>query len=361
MPWNDLYATARLLEPGIMAPPAIIQFSFRAIKRKSAKCSGSKRNYFACNPLGGLIYVNKLYKRNNRQGKCLVVHIHNPTLSWLALIIKVLCPKIVIVGNLHNDWGFLKLHHRIGMHLLAKTSHHLICVSKASKDSIPARLSKELKAGRRISVIQNGIDSDKFRNYVANQILLDSISDPPPKKIAVVVARMVEQKNCFFLLDIVAQTKAIDHLIWFGDGSQRNEIVARIKMLGIESRVSLRGNRKREEIFKELSGGALYLAASKWEGIGVANLEAAALGCPIYLSEIPPHIEIAKILGISTYPLNDVNAWTNAITNFIKSSNSRTRSNNLNIAKITQDHFSLNKAVKKYIDIYRSVCGQVHE
>lgn len=297
------------------------------------------------------MYLNYITVQVKR-GKRLIVHVHNPTLAWVALIIKVFCPKIVFVGNLHTDWRFLKLRHKIGMNLLARVSKHLICVSDACKTSIPPRLRQKLIATRRVSVIRNGIDSKKLERY---RTQFDSHFVGKSPTVAIVVARMVEAKNCFYILDILAQTAAIDRLIWFGDGIQKAEIVNRIKGLGIQSRVTLMGNRQREEVFKELAAGSLYLSASKWEGIGVANLEAAALGCPVFLSKIPPHDEIAKTLDICTYPLNDVAAWTKAINTHINSSKSKKRAENLRISGIIQTRFDLRYSILKYLDVYFEV------
>ena len=73
--------------------------------------------------------------------------------------------------------------------------------------------------------------------------------------------------------------------------------------MGLENRIELRGIQPRRDVFKALSRSSIYIAASKWEGIGVANIEAAALGCWTFLSTIPPHEEIANLLNIPTYTI----------------------------------------------------------
>ncbi|MDA3831862.1 MAG: glycosyltransferase [Spirochaetales bacterium] len=230
-----------------------------------------------------------------------MLHIHNPTLSLIGLLLKLAFPRLKIVGNLHTDRSFLKAHHRLGVSLLARISHHFICVSRACAASIPEAVRGRLSNNERLSVILNGIDSRLMAEYVLrHKDKLQFISGHcmAKEKVAIVVARMVPAKNCLFVLRLLSETPSIDRMIWFGDGSLRKVIEVEIDRLGLGSRIEIKGNRPRSEVFQALVDASLYISASKWEGIGVATLEAAALGCWPVLSDIPAHKEIADLLDI---------------------------------------------------------------
>lgn len=360
MPWNDLYATARRLAPGMMYPPSVISPGVGLSVLRWSNCRGAMRRYLACNPIGGIGYVVRLYRRSSSANRVLLIHVHNPALSWLALFVKILCPKIRVVGNLHSDWSFLKRRHRLGLNILARISHHFICVSRASMNSVPVRLRARLQREGRLSVIKNGIDSQAMELYMLERMRQDSASFVRQNDTAVVVARMVEPKNCLFVLRILAATSAISRLVWFGDGIQRKEIESEIIRLGIGQRISLLGNRPRDDVFRELSEDSLYISASKWEGIGVANLEAAALGCWPFLSSIPPHQEIADTLGIGTYPLDDVAKWTEAIEAYLALPILERQAMQSKLSETARRIYDIKNMVAAYINVYRKLGESVN-
>jgi glycosyltransferase involved in cell wall biosynthesis len=358
MPWNDLYSTARRIAPGVMYPPAVIGFSIGSFARvKWIACHDKMRKYVSCNPFGALGYLWRVYRHEMRHGGTLVIHIHNPVISLVGLAAKLLFPRIKIVGNLHNDWSFFRYPQKIGLYLLANIANRFVSVSYASQDSIPESLRNRLGREGRLDVIHNGIDSKKFG---VGEAIVPSIA---AESVAIVVARMVNQKNHSFILQLVADTSEIDKLIWFGDGELRPVIEAEIERLGIRSKVELRGRRPRSEVFAALYRGAIYVAASKWEGIGVANLEAAALGCWPFLSKIPPHDEIASLLEIKTFSLSNSGGWRQGIIEYLSKPVAERMEMRKALADKTRRLFDLDSSIARYIDIYREltesrVCGK---
>lgn len=352
MPWNDLYATSRRLAPGMMYPPLAIGSNSGQKGYDWEDCRGVRRRYLLRSPIFGFFYIREIYLRCVLRGYRLVVHIHNPSLVMLGYLLWLIYPNIKIVGNLHNDWSCFKLYQRACLRVLASLSRHFICVSKSCMLSIPGSLLKKLSRKNRVSYIRNGIDPDMLNMY---PLEVPSSNNTRPKSCvdAVVVARMVEQKNCFFILKLIAATRSIDRLIWFGDGMQRMEIERQIDKLGIGARVVLCGRRPRNEVFETLSKSMIYIAASRWEGIGVANLEAAALGCWPFLSKIPPHQEIAESLDFRTYDLNNMSEWVNGIEEFLALDEFHRNDMRNKLAASTRTIYDINIAVGKYIDVYR--------
>jgi len=73
------------------------------------------------------------------------------------------------------------------------------------------------------------------------------------------------------------------------------------------------------------------------------------------LSTIPPHEEIAEALGIKTYPLDDMDAWINAIEAFLNLTVTEQGQKRRIIADATRRNYDLDLAVSKYIEIYRGL------
>jgi glycosyltransferase involved in cell wall biosynthesis len=272
-------------------------------------------------------------------------------LAMLGLLAKVLCPEVLIVGNLHTDWQHLAVRHRIGLHFLAAISDRFLCVSNASLNSIPNKTRRRIIENKKAIVIHNGIDIEGMRSSMSEIMSLPCSG----KVVAIIVARMVAAKNCLFLLKLLKNTDAINQVIWYGDGPLRPDIQQEIKRLGIQARITLMGNRPRSEVFYGLTRSTLYLSASRWEGIGVANLEAAALGCQPFLSKIPAHDEIAEKLRIATYPLVNMEAWINGINKFLSLPRDLRNEMQRSLTKKAGENFDLSITVKKYLDTYKEL------
>jgi len=347
MPWNDLYRIGRRLAPGMMYPPVVVTPTQMCTAIRWEDCGGVSRRYVVAGPLSVLSLIRKLYNRQRRRKQVLALHVHSPVLGVISLAAKLICPRLKIVVNLHNDWRFFRPHQRLGLTLLARLADHLITVSSAIIQTMPLRERNRLaKRQRSLSAIPNGIESAQMATYVWPSTRSDT---------AVVVARMVPQKNCLFILRLLSRTPSIERLFWYGDGYERPQVEREIESLDIGRRVELCRRRPREEVFRTLASSSLYIAASKWEGIGVANLEAAALGCYPFLSSITPHEEIAEVLGISTLPLDDMEAWVEAIERFLSLSQAERERERRRIAEVTQRCFDLEATVAKYIEVYGSL------
>lgn len=350
MPWNDLYFSARHLAPGVMCLPIVIRFTlFLFIKVKVSACRNVQRKYIDSNPLGSFFYLWRLYQLASRRNRKLLIHIHNPLLAYIGLFAKLVLPNILIAGNLHTDWSFLLFRHRVAMCLLACISDLFISVSQSSEDSIPHSLKRRLSQSGRLKVIHNGID---VKISSGAKIKAPRVSE---EVVAVVAARMAAPKNHSFILQLIADTPQIDRLIWFGDGELRAAVEAEIDRLRIGSRVELRGRCAREEVLCALSEATIYLSASKWEGIGVANLEAAAAGCWLFLSKIPPHDEIARMIGVNTFSLSRKEDWQRGVIDYISKPNAEKERMTQAIALKTRELFDLQDSVGRYLAAYRAL------
>ena len=343
MPWNDLHSNIKKLSPGLSLPPMVIGKLFGKSEWK-LKLSSNGRNYLylESSVFSSLIFIFKLASRAKKSNSIIVFHVHNPSLFIVALFIKLFFKRNFLVTNLHNDWRFFKIHQKIGLHILARISKYFITVSYAIKSTIPNQCAKKLLANNKLNSIPNGIRLAGFSNY----------NNGPRNKVMVIVARMVPQKNCFFAIDILAKSKCIEKLIWIGDGVQRESILQYAKKLKVISKLDLMGVISREQVYDVLNNSSIYIAPSKWEGIGVANLEAAALGCIPFLSDIPPHQEIATNINIKTYSLKESESWANDIDCIFGVPFKEDRHKRDEISRITMKKYNLDNAIQKYIEIY---------
>ncbi len=347
MPWNDLYGTARAQVPGLMYPPLVIKPEIRGIQRLLAPCNGVERQYFAANLASVFRHIWRLNRACINKRKKLVLHVHNPSLAWIVLLVRISMPSVIVVANLHNEWSCFNSFQRLSLFVMSMISRKMICVSEAISYTIPKYIQKYLRNKNALTYIRNGIRSGVLAHkYPIEQLPLQRRAD------VIVIARMVPQKNIKLIIKVFSMLKNANKLVWFGDGVQKNELEKIMSCYDVKERVVLCGVQPRDIVFKALSESCAYLSCSLWEGIGVANLEAAAMGCRPFLSNIAPHNEIAERLNLDTFPLEDPVPWVEAIDSHLDNVAAVEGENSKQLASCTRERFDLDNTVRSYISIY---------
>ncbi|GAA3336582.1 hypothetical protein GCM10020358_09590 [Amorphoplanes nipponensis] len=107
-------------------------------------------------------------------------------------------------------------------------------------------------------------------------------------KVLVAAGRLVRQKGFDLLIPAYA-TVAARHPDWrlriFGYGRQREKLAAQIAELGLSDRVRLEGPSRR--LAEELAAASGYVLSSRFEGLPLVLLEAAAAGVPAVAFDCP--------------------------------------------------------------------------
>jgi len=354
MPWNDLYNYQIESAPEIMSTPLAVTSIFGRLREKEAPCRGFTRSHYSAGLISAIQHVRKLYKELRQKNQNLILHIHNPSLAPIAIFTKIICPGIIIIANLHTDWRFLRPHQRFLLGELARCSNRFITVSEAIVQTIPPRILNKLKRFNRLVSISNGIDSIALGS-------MDGLSrNKREPGTAIVVARIVPAKNASYVLDILEASSSLKKIIWLGGGPQMEFLQEEVQRRGLEDQIELRGQCTRQKVFESLSRASVYISASLWEGIGVANLEAAALGAYPFLSAIPAHKEIAETLGFSTFPLDNPGAWALGIEEFLKLPEDKKEERRNSLREKVLMIYDIRQIIGRYIDVYKdTVIGKI--
>lgn len=106
------------------------------------------------------------------------------------------------------------------------------------------------------------------------------------------VGRLSLVKNHCRLMAAVANIPGV-HLVVAGDGGERPAIEAAIAGLGLAGRVRLLGDVPPETVALVYRAADLFVHPSLWESFGMSVVEAAGVGLPLALSDIPSLHEIA--------------------------------------------------------------------
>ncbi|MBR0662124.1 glycosyltransferase [Roseomonas oryzicola] len=106
----------------------------------------------------------------------------------------------------------------------------------------------------------------------------------------VATGRLAAQKNYPVLVRAAAEIPDVDIQV-VGAGPDEAALKALAQELGVTDKVRFLGHRPREEALARLANGDIFVQPSLFEGHSLALIEAAKLGLPLIVSDVPVQIE----------------------------------------------------------------------
>lgn len=130
------------------------------------------------------------------------------------------------------------------------------------------------------------------------------------------VGRLSREKDLPTLIRAVATIDA-STLEVIGDGPEREVCVTLARELNVDAR--FHGALSREKVFKVMKHADIFVLPSRFEGFGIAAIEAMALGVPTIVANFPAATEyvIPERTGL-TFPIGDHSALAACLTRLIK-------------------------------------------
>ncbi len=203
-----------------------------------------------------------------------------------------------------------------------------------------------------ISIIPNGVELSKLKYITKN-----NEEQEKQHNNVVAVARLSPEKG---IVDLVQAFKKVLEEIpdatldLVGDGPQRTETEALINELGLQSKVTLHGRLPHEEAMSVLSQATVSVLPSHGEGLGIAALEAFAMGVPVVASNVGgiPDVVIHERTGLLC-PAKDSDAFADAIMRMCEESQLRKKC--IENASTLIENYEWSAVTKQYRDIYADV------
>lgn len=164
------------------------------------------------------------------------------------------------------------------------------------------------------SFVPNGIDT---RRFAFNRHIREELREELNMDGAFVigsVGRLCSQKNQSFLLDVfraVLHQEPDSRLLLVGDGEDRAALQKKAERLGVLEKVIFYGTSA--SIEKLLWAMDVFAFPSKFEGLGIAAIEAQAAGLPVVMSEfVPEEAQLAQ--SVQVVPLKKgPEQWADAL------------------------------------------------
>lgn len=191
--------------------------------------------------------------------------------------------------------------------LTARLDDRTACVSEAVARFARARLGA---APGRLVVVQNGVDLSRFAALPARAAARADLGLPPEGLVVLALGRLDQQKGLDVLLEAFARVRAPATLALAGAGPEEGALRAQVARLGLAARVVLLGHRA--DVPRVLAAADVFCMPSRWEGFGLALVEAMAAGRPCVVSDVDSLPGVLGGAGLLVPP-EDVAALTAAL------------------------------------------------
>lgn len=217
-----------------------------------------------------------------RQWRPDIVHSHMVHANLLSRVTRLIAPMPVLICTARNtnEGGYWRaVAYRLTDSLCELTTH----LSRAGAErairigAIPAR---------KVRVIPNGIDTNRFRPDAAARARLRAELNLGERFVWLAVGRFEPQKDYLTLLRAfaLAQGRAESILLIAGQGPLQAECRRLAEELGMKDSVRFLG--VRNDIADLMNAADAFVMSSLWEGMPTAMLEAAACGLPIVATNV---------------------------------------------------------------------------
>lgn len=179
--------------------------------------------------------------------------------------------------------------------------------------------------GSKITVIENGVDIEKFRpvdKLEARRVL----GLPPDKKIVISIGGLVERKGFHRVLSVLPEIKKavpdVMYLIVGGasvEGDYEHALRKMVRGLNLEEDVVFAGPRPHDELYRWLSASDLFCLATSNEGWANVFLEAFACGLPVVTTRVGGNFEVVSSDNYGLlFDLGDENGMKEAVIKALK-------------------------------------------
>lgn len=263
-----------------------------------------------------------------------LVHAHLFPAIWLAAF---LLPG-TLVGTEHSPENRRRRSHVLsGIDRVAYRRYAVIvAISAGVEESLRTHLGRYAP---KIVTIQNGVRLERVQP-------VRSMVDGDPLRL-ISVGKLDRRKDLGRAIDAVGGLPNVTLTI-VGDGPQRQDLEARAARF--PGQITLLG--ARDDVPELLSSAHVFVSTSRYEGFGLAAVEALAAGLPVLAPNLPGLREVLGSAGLLHEP-SDTSTLRKQVSQL---TDDRELLKELRALAFVQGaRFSIAETVERHIDLYREV------
>jgi glycosyltransferase involved in cell wall biosynthesis len=283
-----------------------------------------------------------------------VIHSHSPHTATLVTLALAARPRrwrlrrrlVYTVRDSYHDY---KPRNKLLMLPALALWPRVVFCGEAAHESYPR--SWRRLAGRRTRIVQNAADLERVERAISG------VTRSPNGSFEILsIARLESVKDPLTLLTSFRDAGDGARMAFIGEGSLAPTLADTVRAMALEDRVELTGLIPRDRVFERCAQADLFVSASRGEGLPVAVIEAMASGCPVVLSDIPPHREVAD--GADFIPFvtpGDSRGFARELVRFRTMSSAERSEIGRKCRDLAHARFNLPRMLAAYDEIYREV------
>ena len=225
----------------------------------------------------------------------------------------------------------------------------IIAITDATADAladwIPATRS-------RTTIIPNAADVSRFA-HVAAPADRAALGIPAHATLLTCVGRLEEQKDHATLIRAMGRLPETVHAAFVGGGVLEEGLRAQAASLGVGERVHFLG--RRSDIPEILTASDMYVQPSRWEGFGIAVVEAMAAGLPVVISDVAGVREVVGAAGLR-FPVGDDAALATQVSGLIN--DPARRADLISQGRARAQDFTIERCVNTHVALYQQLLGK---
>lgn len=326
-----------------------------SLRNNGVKVQIVPKNIYKKGHFQRILYIMNYIKNNDFD----IVHANEFPLIYYCSIIKMILgkkmPKLVMTEhNTDNRRRHIKLSRPLEK-LIYRNYDKVMSISDkvmSISDKVQEVLLDWLRPNDRdkYAVIYNGIATENFKNSkpYERSDLVPEISGKD--KLLCVIGSLTEQKNYFFMLEVMESLPDNYHVLCLGEGPLKQKIISKIQQKGLQKRVHLLGFRK--DAARILKTVDVLVIPSLWEGFGLIAVEAMASQTPVVVSNVPGLAEVVGDAGIKC-SVNNVDEFTRAIKKVTNDNEYACQLAKLGEKQVNK--YDVRKMTKDYLNLYKQL------
>jgi glycosyltransferase involved in cell wall biosynthesis len=215
-----------------------------------------------------------------------VVHAHLPHAAWFARWSRLAAPMRVMVDTLHSSsTGTLgrRLGYRSSKWLPDK-------VTAVSTGVALAHVEAGMVTAARLAVLPNGVDATAWQPDAEVRAAFRRVLGLEDEFLWFAAGRLDPVKDYPTLLQAMVEAPEAARLVIAGSGPMESELRRLSTELGLESRVQFLGFEP--NVLRWMLAADGFVLSSRWEGLPMVILEAAACAVPSVATDVPGTREV---------------------------------------------------------------------
>jgi glycosyltransferase involved in cell wall biosynthesis len=268
-----------------------------------------------------------------------VVHTHLPHATWLARWSRLAAPSRVLMDTLHTS-STGTLGRQLGYRYSGWLTDKITAVSQAVAE---AYFFANMATADKLEVVPNGVDVEAWQPDAAVRKKVRAELGMEEEFLWFAAGRLETVKDYPALLWAMVEVPESARLVIAGSGPMQNELLRLSTLLGLERRVRFIGFDR--DVLRWMQAADGYVLSSRWEGLPMGLLEAAACALPAVATDVPGTREVI-INGETGWlaPAGEAALLGAAMTRMMQTPPGKRRTMGQRARQHVIDHFSL-KAV----------------